>query len=112
MSTNSIDDEKLTAQIRRKRFVKALKTDLKNAMLTSGQSVGENEIISIDQNIDRIVFATIWTIVNNKSDEDWREDIWLPLMCLGCPELDMDGFRNLVAANCKKEIARLSSTRL
>ena len=97
-------DAELTARIRNKEFVKSLKADIRNALLVSGHHIAEGELITIDQSIDRIVFATIWAIVDNKSEDEWHNDIELPLMCLGGFEIDLALLRQFVMTECWEEI--------
>ena len=103
------DDAELTARIRNKEFVKSLKADIRNALLASGHHIAEGEMVTIDQSIDRVVFATIWAIVDNKSEEEWHNDIELPLMCLGGFEIDLVLLRQFVMTECQEEIMTLKA---
>ena len=105
----TVDDAELTAKIRNKKFVKSLKADIRNALLMSGHHIAEGELITIDQSIDRVVFATIWAIVDNKSEEEWHTDIELPLMCLGGFEIDLVLLRQFVMTECREEIMTLKA---
>ena len=104
------DDAELTARIRKKEFVKSLKADIRNALLASGHHIAEGEMVTIDQSIDRVVFATIWAIVDNKSEEEWHNDIELPLMCLGGFEFDLVLLRQFVMTECQEEIMTLKAS--
>lgn len=105
------EDVELTARIRNKEFVKSLKADVRNTLLAAGHHISEGELITIDQSIDRVVFATMWAIVDNMSDEEWRNDIKLPLMCLGGFEIDLALLRQFVMTECQEEIAILKGRR-
>ncbi len=105
------DDAELTARIKNKEFVKSLKADIRNALLASGHHIADGELITIDQSIDRVVFATIWAVVDNKSEEEWHIDLELPLMCLGGFEIDLALLRQFVMTECREEIMVLKERR-
>ena len=98
------DDAELTARIKNKEFVKSLKADVRSALLISGHHISDGELITIDQSIDRVVFATIWAVVDNKSEEEWHTDLELPLMFLGGFEIDLALLRQFVMTECWEEI--------
>ena len=101
------DDEELTIRIRNKEFVKSLKADIRNALLAAGQHITEGELITIDQSVDRVVFATIWAMAGNKSEEEWHNDIELPLKCLRDFEIDLTLLRQVISTECQEEIMML-----
>lgn len=97
--------EQLSTPAKSKPFCVALKHDILQA-LSSGGTPSTSDVDSVNFGVDTILFSAIRAIANGNTCADWlnQNDVYLAMLILGRPEIDMECFYERVRQECKTEI--------